>query len=118
MRITATVSILMAIAASPVFADCTPPSDSVAIPSGATATKEEMIAAQSAVRAFDEAVKAYSDCLKQDTDAKVTAGGDKAKLGAAYIKANNEEVAKLQEVADKFNVELRAYKAKNSPSPQ
>ncbi len=80
--------------------------------SGAQATKDEMIAAQTQVKAFDTAVAAYSDCLKQDEDAKIAAGGDKAKVHAELVKLNNEAVLKLQLIADKFNEELRAFKAK------
>ena len=116
MRITSTLLALLVIAAAPAFADCTPPSDSLVIPKGTEATKDEMIAAQNAVKALDTAVKAYSDCLKQEEDAKVAAGGDKVKLHNDYAKLNNDEVARLQQVAGKFNEELHAYLAKNAPS--
>jgi hypothetical protein len=113
MKLTAAMSILLVMGASPVFADCTEPDESkVVIPSGAQATRDEMVAAQTAVKAFDTAVAAYSDCLKQDEDTKVAAGGDKAKVHAEAVKLNNEAVMKLQLIADKFNEELRAFKAK------
>jgi hypothetical protein len=118
MRITSTLSALLLVAAAPAFADCTPPSDSLAIPKGAEATKEEMIAAQNAVKALNAAVTAYSDCLKQEEDAKVAAGGDKAKLHNTYAKLNNDEVARLQQVANQFNAELHAYIAKNAKPSQ
>jgi hypothetical protein len=114
MKITATVSILLAIAASPVFADCTPPSDSLVIPNGSQATRDEMIAAQKAVKDLNTAVSAYGDCLKQEEDAKVAAGGDKVKLHNTYAKLNNDQVARLQQVAAKFNEELHAFMAKNA----
>jgi hypothetical protein len=109
-----TVSLLVVLAAGPAFADCAPPSDSVQIPDGATATRDQMIAAQRAVKAYDTAVKAYGACLQQDETAKVTAGGDKDKLNVQYAKLNNAQVDKVTKVAAKFNDELRAYKAKNS----
>lgn len=115
MRMRSALLALCVIAAAPAFADCTAPSDSLVIPNGAEATKQEMIAAQTAVRALNDAVRAYSDCLKQEEDAKVAAGGDKAKLHDTYAKLNNDEVARLQQVANKFNAELHAYLAKNSP---
>jgi len=118
MRMASTLSVLLVIASIPAYADCTAPSDSVSIPNGAQATKDEMIAAQTAVKALDAAVKTYSDCLKQEEDAKVAAGGDKVKLHNTYAKMNNDEVAKVQQVAAKFNEELHAYLAKNAAHTQ
>jgi hypothetical protein len=108
------VPIIAALAAGPVYADCQAPNDSVQIPSGSSATRDEMVAAQKAVKAFDTAVKSYADCLQQEQDAKVAAGGDKQKLAEEYSKRQNAEVDKVQKVADKFNLELRAFKAKNA----
>jgi hypothetical protein len=115
MRISSTLWALLAITAAPAFADCTPPNDSLVIPKGTEATKEEMIAAQNAVKQLNQAVSAYGNCLKQEEDAKVAAGGDKVKLHNTYAKLNNDEVARLQQVAAKFNDELHAYLAKNAP---
>jgi hypothetical protein len=109
-----TVSLLIALAAGPAFADCTPPDDTVQIPDGATATRDQMIAAQRAVKAYDTAVKSYGDCLQQEENAKVAAGADKGKLNAQYAKLNNDQVDKLTKVAAKFNDELHAYQAKHS----
>jgi hypothetical protein len=114
MRMTSPLLALLAITAAPAFADCTPPSDSLVIPNGTQATKEEMIAAQKAVKALNAAVAAYGDCLKQEEDGKVAAGGDKVKLHNTYAKLNNDQVARLQQVAAKFNDELHAYLAKNA----
>jgi len=114
MRAMLTVSLLVALAAGPAFADCTPPPDTVQIPDGATATLNQMVAAQKAVKAYDTAVKTYSDCLQQDENAKVAAGGNKDKLNAKYAKLTNKQVDKDTKLAAKFNDELRAYKAKNS----
>lgn len=115
MRMTSTLLALLAISAAPAFADCTPPSDSLVIPKGTEATKDEMVAAQRAVKALNESVRVYGDCLKQEEDAKVAAGGDKVKLHNTYAKLNNDQVARLQQVAAKFNEELHAYLAKNAP---
>jgi hypothetical protein len=104
---------LTALSALPAFADCQAPSDSVAIPNGTSATRDEMVTAQKAVRAFDAAVKTYTECLQQEEDARIAAGGDKEKLAKQYADMQNTQVDKAQKLADKFNVELRAYKAKN-----
>ena len=113
MRMMLTVAVLGLITAGAARADCMPPNDSVQIPDGSKATRDEMIAAQRAIKAFDAAVQTYGDCLKQEQDAKIAAGGDRGKVTAAYSKLNNEQVDKVQKYADKFNVELRAFKAKS-----
>lgn len=118
MRMTSALFALLSVAAAPAFADCTAPSDALVIPNGAEATKAEMIAAQTAVKALNEAVRAYTACLKQEEDAKVAAGGDRGKLHEGYVKLDNDEINRLQQVANKFNEELRAYKAKNAPPSQ
>jgi hypothetical protein len=114
MKLMLTFSLFAALAAGPVFADCAIPEDAVQIPDGTSATREEMVAAQKQVVAYDAAVKAYSECLQEEQDAKIAAGGDKAKIQAQYSKLNNAEVEKVQQLADKFNAELKAYKAKSA----
>lgn len=117
MKSVQTLSIMVALAIGPACAsaDCTPPSNAtVAIPNGATATRDQMIAAQRAVKAYDTAVKTYGDCLQQQLDAQVAAGGNKQLLSVQYDRMNNDQIDKLQKLADKFNEELRTFKARNS----
>lgn len=114
MKVIMAMSLLGALAAAPVYADCTAPDDAVQIPSGSTASRDEMIAAQKAVKTFDAAVKAYGECLQQESDAKIAAGADKAKTTKEYAELNNAQVDKVTKVAAKFNDELKAYKAKNA----
>lgn len=121
MKFLLPLSLLTALIAAPAFADCTAPSNEVKVPDGATATKDEMIAAQHAVRDYNDAVKTYIDCITKEMDAKVAAGGDKLtdadrqKISKEYGDMQNSAVERVQKVADKFNVELRAWKAKNAP---
>jgi hypothetical protein len=114
MKILWPVAALSVLFGGPVLADCAVPDNNVQIPDGSTATKAEMISAQKAVQAYDAAVKQYSDCLQQEQQTKIDAGGDKAKLQKQYAELNNAQVEKVQQLADKFNVELKAYKAKNT----
>jgi hypothetical protein len=100
-------------------ADCAPPAIDTNIPNGSKATKDEMVAAQRAVKAYNAAVETYSECLKTAQDAEIAAAGDKlteeqrVKIVGKYAEKTNAEVDKLQKMADKFNAELKAYKAKN-----
>ena len=121
MKVLLPLSLVAALAAAPAYADCPPPNNVVKIPDGATASKEEMLAAQHAIKDNDAAIAAFTDCLRAEQDAKIAAGGDKLtdadklKISAEYVNRQNVEVEKLQKLADRFNVELRAYKAKQAP---
>lgn len=118
MKVLLPLTLLAAVVAAPAFADCTVPTISITVPDGATATMEQMLAAQHAIRDSDAAVQKYADCLKAEQDAKIAAGGDsmkdedKVKISADYVQRQNAVADKLQKIADQFNVEVRAYKAK------
>jgi hypothetical protein len=86
-------------AGAAIAATCTEPTPFTEIPSGASASREEMLAAQRAMKAYDNAVKAFSDCVHDS-------GGD----------ANgrvNQAVERLQKLADRFNLELHTFKERN-----
>jgi hypothetical protein len=82
-------------------AACSEPVTLVEIPSGAKASREEMLSAQRAMKAYDNAVRAYSDCLHDEGDTSNKA---------------NIAVDKLQRLAERFNVELHAFKERNGAS--
>ena len=73
----------------------TPPGDP---PSGATATRQEMLAAQSAIKVYDVAVGAFAECIK-------TSGGPASKA--------DDAVRSVEKIAARFNAELRAFKQRN-----
>jgi hypothetical protein len=112
------LSLIAALAAAPVFAECVVPQNEVKIPNGTKATMDEMLAAKHAIQEADTAVQAYSQCIKAEQDAKIAAGGpdmkdeEKTKIATAYTARINEQVDKVQALGDRFNVEVRAYKAK------
>jgi hypothetical protein len=119
MKLLLPLSLTAALFAGPVMAACAIPPNTVSVPNGSKASKDEMIAAQKAVKAYDADVKLYIECLNKDQDAEIAAGGEKmtdeqkAKVAGRYADKTNTEVDKLQKIADKFNAELKAYKAKN-----
>ena len=123
MKFLLPLSMLVALVAAPAFADCTAPSNEVKVPDGASATKDEMVAAQHAVKDYNAAVKDYIDCITKEMDARVAMGGDKltdadrTKIANEYVVRANSVVDKLQKLADKFNLEVRAFKAKQAPAP-
>ena len=72
---------------------CERPSAPSSIPDGATASKEDMLAAKRAVDAFKSGMEEYLACEK--SSAKKDAGA-----------------AELVKVADRFNAQVKAFKAK------
>ena len=86
------IAVLWAAAMVPAFG-CERPSAPSSIPDGASASKEDMLAAKKAVDAFKSGMEEYFTCEKS----------------ASKISSAQEELVK---VADRFNVQVRAFKAK------
>ena len=86
------VAILCAMCSTPVLA-CEKPRAPSSIPDGATASKEDMLAAKKAVDTFKSGMEEYLACEKN----------------FANLDAAQNELAK---VADLFNLQIRAFKAK------
>ncbi len=86
-------AILCAVVGSPVLA-CERPDAPASIPDGATASKEDMLAAKKAVDAFKSGMEDYLACEKS---------GARKDAGAA----------ELIKVADRFNAQVKAFKAKS-----
>ena len=93
MKRLVSVAILCAMGSTPVLA-CERPSAPSSIPDGATASKEDMLAAKKAVDAFKTGMEEYLACEKS---------GAKKDAGAA----------ELIKVADRFNAQVKAFKAKS-----
>jgi len=101
--------------------DCTYPRAPGAIPDGNTATKEQMIASKNDVTRYNTEMNAYLDCMSRQIDAATPK--DPSKLSKeekaksqAQVKVLTEKhdaaVDELHSVADRFNTQLKAYKAK------
>lgn len=101
-------------------ADCVKP-DAPTIPSGASASMEDMLNGQKAVKTFQTTNMDYMKCLEEKftaAEAAALEGSDEEKEAAkstydTAIEAYNTAVSKEEEVAGKFNTEIRAYKAAN-----
>src|SRR5436190_24244787 len=87
------IAVLWAAAVVPAMG-CDRPSAPSSIPDGATASKEDMLAAKKAVDAFKSAMEEYFTCEK--SGAKKDAAG-----------------AELAKIADRFNAQVKAFKAKS-----
>jgi len=100
MKTRAILFTIAAVIALPASADCvapTPPGDP---PSGATATREQMVAAQAVIKTYDAAVAVFSDCVKKDGTGRQAQGAEDA-------------VRSVEKLAAKFNAELRIFKQRN-----
>ena len=93
MQRVVSLAVLWAAFAMPAVA-CDKPTAPDSIPDGKSAAMEEMMAAKKAVDAYKTAMEEYLSCEKSN-----------AKLDAAQ--------AELVKVADRFNMQVRAFKAKS-----
>lgn len=85
---------LALVLSAPAFADCTYPKSPAAIPSGKSASKDQMLAVKKEVDQFRRDAETFFECAKGDL--------------------RNETLhADLEKVAKRFNDEVRAYKAAN-----
>jgi hypothetical protein len=102
------------------YADCTYPPAPTKLPDGASATLEEMVAGQKAVKEYDTAIKAYVDCIDKELEEKITKGGDKLKpeqktdMQKVEAQKHNAAIDQLQSVADRFNEQVKVYKARTA----
>jgi|SRR5690606_34309421 hypothetical protein len=110
--------LVMAALASPAWADCTYPKKPGRIPDGNTATRDEMLAAQRVVKQYQADITAYLECLKAEHQAALDkdpslSQKQKDQMTARYTQKNDAAVDEAQEVANRFNEQLRVYRAKN-----
>ena len=86
-------------------------------PDGALATKEEMLAAKGLVVKYNTEMDTYLGCIKGEYDAKLATSADatteqKAEMERVQNQKHNAAVDEVTEVTNRFNEQLRAYKAK------
>jgi hypothetical protein len=109
----------LAALAGPVYADCTYPPPPAKLPDGNSATMEEMLEGKKAVTQYNKDINAYVACIKLEHETAVTNAGDKltpqqkADMEKMEVQKNNAAVDQLQTIADRFNEQVRLYKAKN-----
>jgi hypothetical protein len=88
-----TVTVFMWAAATLPAQACEKPSAPTSIPDGKTAAKEEMLAAKKAIDAYKSSVEEYLACEK-----------------SSFKK--DSAAAELIKIADRFNAEVKEFKAK------
>ena len=127
MKILSTFVLVAALVGGRAYADCTYPRPPDHIPDGNTASLQEMLAGQSAVKAYNADIKAYTDCLrlehdqalsnadptKMTPDQKKAYDKQKAELDNVLIQKNDAAVDAATAVTNRFNEQVRIYKAKH-----
>ena len=87
------------------------------IPDGSKASYEEMVAGQKQVQQFNNDINAYNACLDLELESLEKSGqydeNRLAELRAMQAKKNNAAVDEVQAVADRFNEQLRIFKARD-----
>ena len=94
-------------------AACEPPAP-VPMPDGATATRDQMLAAQAQVHAYQAAMTEFLACIDSEQQAEGEQAPDEFK--ALMVDRHNAAVAEMEGVAAAFNDQLRAFRAAN-PAP-
>jgi hypothetical protein len=90
-----------------------------AVPDGTKASLSQMTAAQSAFKAYDAATLKYVNCVDATLDrlsaqfAGVASAEELKRLKTFGISAHNSAIDREQALADQFNAQVRAYKARH-----
>ena len=112
-----TLALIALAAAGSANAACIYPRAPDRLPDGATASYEEMVAGQKAVQQFNEDINAYNACLDLEmVNLEKSGSFDEnrlTELRAMQAKKNNAAVDEVQAVADRFNEQLRIFKARD-----
>jgi hypothetical protein len=102
-------------------AACVYPQAPQSIPNGASASKEEMLAAQASVKEYTQAVQeTYLPCLEQEKTASLASldpadpeyAAKKATIEGMHAKKHNAALDELQATADRWNSERKAFSEK------
>lgn len=99
-------------------AECEYPKAPANMPDGKTATEQQMIDGMRAVKEYNEAVNTYLTCLEQEMNERIAAAGAEApadqitQIKSIHSKRHNAAVEELESHAQRFNEQVRAYKAR------
>jgi hypothetical protein len=111
---------LLALSAAAQAASCVYPQAPQALPNGAKATKEEMLAAQGLVKEYAKNVQeVYLVCLDKDKEEQIAAlnpadpelAAKKASVETIHAKKYNSALDELQALVDRWNAEKKAFGA-------
>jgi hypothetical protein len=119
MKVFSVLAATAALSAAAAYADCPYPSAPDKLPDGASATLQEMLAGQKAVADYNKAINDYVACIDKELDEAIVKAGDKLKpeqkadMQRVEAQKHNAAIDQLQSVADRFNEQVKVYKAKD-----
>ena len=120
MKVLPLLAAAAALSAGAAHADCPYPAAPSKVPDGASATMQDMLAGQKAVGDYNKAVGDYNACIDKELGDAIARGGDKLKpeqkadMERIANQKHNAAIDQLQSVADRFNEQVKIYKAKSS----
>jgi hypothetical protein len=120
MKALYSIALVAALSAGTAHAACIYPTPPDKLPDGATATRDEMLAGKKKVTEFDNAIGEYNTCLQKEADEAIAKleGDDKereskkADIQKMADQKHNAAVEADEQVAARFNEQLRAFNAK------
>ena len=118
MKVLLAIAFTAALAGGTASAECPYPAAPANLPDGRTATMEEMVAGQKSVKEYDAAIKTYVDCIDKELDQSIAKAGDQLKpqqksdMQKVEAQKHNAAIDQLQSVVDRFNEQIKIYKAK------
>lgn len=88
----------------------------VVVPDGETATMEQLVAVQAEVQTYMAGMEAYIGCI--DAELEDAGGEDSPELfQALMVRRHNQGVEEMEQIAEAFNEQVRAYREAN-PAPE
>jgi hypothetical protein len=118
MKALVALAFIAAVGVGPAYADCPYPAAPDKLPDGATATMEDMVAGQKAVKEYEKSINEYNACIDKALDDSIKEAGDKLKpqqktdMQRVEAQKHNAAVDQLQSVADRFNEQVKVFKAR------
>ncbi len=109
-----------ALSAGAACADCPYPAAPDKLPDGATASLQDMLAGQKAVGEYNKSVNDYVACIDKELGDALAKAGDKIKpeqkadMQRVETQKHNAAIDQLQTVADRFNEQVKVFKAKSA----
>ena len=114
--------VMAALAAPASYAACEYPKAPPQFPDGNTASRDEMVTANGTVKEFMAQMNGYLKCVDDESPpppagSQLTEQQKKEVDKREQMRAqkHNAAVADMEAVAERFNVQLRAFKAKQPP---
>jgi exo-beta-1,3-glucanase (GH17 family) len=122
MKILPAILVLAVLGSAQAYADCSYPMAPTKVPDGSTATMQQMVAAMTQLKSYNEQIKAYTDCLKLEHDTALAKADpqmtkeQKDEIEKVYVQKNDAAVDAATNVTNRFNEQVRIFKAKQNKS--